>query len=1034
MSEINLNFYPWLRRGLAQALTNTQPTADPAIEATVHLNGEAVSPQSLVLRGPADVIGISHAQVVRVEPTDSTTDFEYAFFPFVEFSTPDLPWLFTPAGASDTLRPWLALVVVEQQQATLRTGSANMPLILETTRDQLPTLAQSWAWAHVQVMLTSTLPQDPAEALETMPEAFTSRLMAPRLLDARTDYLACVVPAFMGGVQAGLGQPVDRSASANDAWDDNASDDTPVMLPVYYSWRFSTGSAGEFETLARRLERVEFAPDVGTVTLDVGDAGSGMPVVPGQTATFMGALAATNAARPGFTDSKGFGEHWREAIRGLLRDEVLESTAPGRNYDALVDDPVVAPPLYGGIQANIPGIPEANEQPRWLRALNANPHNRAAAGLGAAVVRADQEALMADAWRQADAIRRVNRLFQATALARRVSSTQYAKLASAEVGDATVLQLSRPAHSRIRFSNNSTILGVLKSADIPDGVVSPPFRRATRPGSVVARRIERRQVPSPEQQQRVTVTTRVTKRVIDEPTLYPVLVKPRVIKGTGIARPLPAPTMPSGSNTLPDLTPVLDRDVDLIIDLATRTETVINGVLQSTTSTNVQQMRGALLDAQLQATEKATQYRSYAAQADAKAARDLLATATAFDNIAAQANAAINTTVRTNPAPLRQMVRSLQATRTQVRALQQNNGARLAVDKVTDFRREPLLTPRLDPGIERRDTTIAASTVSMAVVADTVRARLDPAPALAARVNERINVPADVWDKQPQTMPARVGVVPEFTRPLYRRLIALGAHFMVPGIGSIGNNVVGLLEVNAAFVEAFLVGANHELSREFLWREYPTDLRGTWMRRFWEADKDDIPAIGTDWKPDVALGENTIGDATSDALVLLARGDLFRRYPNVIVSAIPAKWDGNLRVPDTARPREEPDFSGRLPGGAAFYGFNGFDAPAANGTHIIGGNAGYFFILEEHPTAPRFGVNESETYGLRLNRITDWNDLSRGHFANDAASLPTYVPVTGPQREAQGLRWNKDSANTAAITLQRPVRVYIHASELLPGS
>ena len=68
-----------------------------------------------------------------------------------------------------------------------------------------------------------------------MPEAFIARLTAPRLLQPQTDYLACVVPAFRGGVEAGLGQPVDVASSAQDAWDDDAGDDAPVMLPVYFS-------------------------------------------------------------------------------------------------------------------------------------------------------------------------------------------------------------------------------------------------------------------------------------------------------------------------------------------------------------------------------------------------------------------------------------------------------------------------------------------------------------------------------------------------------------------------------------------------------------------------------------------------------------------------------------------------------------------------------------------------------------------------------------------------------------------------------
>ena len=45
---------------------------------------------------------------------------------------------------------------------------------------------------------------------------------------------------------------------------------------------------------------------------------------------------------------------------------------------------------------------------------------------------------------------------------------------------------------------------------------------------------------------------------------------------------------------------------------------------------------------------------------------------------------------------------------------------------------------------------------------------------------------------------------------------------------------VGLLETNARFVHAYMCGANHAFAGELLWREYPTDQRGTYFRRFWD--------------------------------------------------------------------------------------------------------------------------------------------------------------------------------------------------------
>ena len=135
----------------------------------------------------------------------------------------------------------------------------------------------------------------------------------------------------------------------------------------------------------RRLRRVELPPTVGTVALDVSDAGAGMPVEPGQTATFKGALAATDAPKAGFRD-KDFGERFRNALRPLLRVTEVAETADPQPYDALTDDPVVAPPLYGSMQTGIDIIPLPDEQPRWLRVERqpAPPRGRRAGGFGSA--------------------------------------------------------------------------------------------------------------------------------------------------------------------------------------------------------------------------------------------------------------------------------------------------------------------------------------------------------------------------------------------------------------------------------------------------------------------------------------------------------------------------------------------------------------------------------------------------------------------------------------------------------------------------
>jgi hypothetical protein len=40
-----------------------------------------------------------------------------------------------------------------------------------------------------------------------------------------------------------------------------------------------------------------------------------------------------------------------------------------------------------------------------------------------------------------------------------------------------------------------------------------------------------------------------------------------------------------------------------------------------------------------------------------------------------------------------------------------------------------------------------------------------------------------------------------------------------------------------------MVGLNHEFARELLWREYPTDQRGSYFRQFWDVRKKIAEAV-----------------------------------------------------------------------------------------------------------------------------------------------------------------------------------------------
>ena len=62
--------------------------------------------------------------------------------------------------------------------------------------------------------------------------------------------------------------------------------------------------------------------------------------------------------------------------------------------------------------------------------------------------------------------------------------------------------------------------------------------------------------------------------------------------------------------------------------------------------------------------------------------------------------------------------------------------------------------------------------------------------------------------------------------PMYQPLVDISSELFLPNLNLIEPNSITLLETNQRFIEAYMVGLNHEFARELLWREYPTDQRG----------------------------------------------------------------------------------------------------------------------------------------------------------------------------------------------------------------
>ena len=189
-------FLPWVREGAANAYTNAD-TLRPVLQRpdTKPLTGLPVAlkvnttPVDVPLRlyGPGDVLGLDPRAVIRTEPPPGTADFEPNHLAAIEFDAPDFPWLFTPAAAASQgrLRPWLCLVVVERDEASLSAASGRPLPVLNAAAAELPDLAESWVWAHAQVVQADAA--EPVQQILTgAPERNLSRLICPRRLEPQT--------------------------------------------------------------------------------------------------------------------------------------------------------------------------------------------------------------------------------------------------------------------------------------------------------------------------------------------------------------------------------------------------------------------------------------------------------------------------------------------------------------------------------------------------------------------------------------------------------------------------------------------------------------------------------------------------------------------------------------------------------------------------------------------------------------------------------------------------------------------------------
>jgi hypothetical protein len=246
---------------------------------------------------------------------------------------------------------------------------------------------------------------------------------------------------------------------------------------------------------------------------------------------------------------------------------------------------------------------------------------------------------------------------------------------------------------------------------------------------------------------------------------------------------------------------------------------------------------------------------------------------------------------------------------------------------------------------------------------------------------------------------------------MYRALDAYDREWLVPGLATLAEpELVTLLSTNDVFTEAFLVGLSDEMARELLWREYPTDARGTYFHRFWNPSRDELR------RPIHRFAGGRLGShvdvgppGQSGRAVVVIRGELVRRYPDLTVMALRQARDaqGNWARTSAGNPvlPEVPDPTNAAP--------SLFMAPLPPDIMLAGlditidqlREPGWWIVLSEHPQATRFRAKGD-------------------HDSPADAEIRFARPASGP--DATG-------ATEAAARLAQPVRIAFDAADFLPA-
>ncbi len=1028
------SFLPWVRNGLANKITTVATNKDLRAKVKVNLeltgtnrNDKTTSTTDIKrvveLYGPGDITGIQSRAIVRTEPRDWITNYEPNYLPHIEFYDEDFPWRYTPTKTQkeheERLQPWLALIVLKEDEFEniKMVGDSPLPSLKVHDTNVLPPVDDLWAWAHVHVHEaiqkenseelvwneTDSINEKFKKIIDKDPDRASSRIISPRRLEEKTGYHAFLVPSYKSGVLAGLGLDPNTDTISEPAW---TGSEKNHEIPYYYRWYFRTSTVGDFEYLVRLLKPGIPDKRLGKRDMDVSKLGAGLDGVYIRNLRLGGALK-----RPGDIDEPKISETFEKFPEKITK---VLNLANSYREESLEEDPnpLVTAPLYGKWHAFVKKL-ENKPEKDWVHELNLDPRNRVPAGFGTKVIKENQEKYMQEAWVQMAAIIKKNAGRRTSQLAEKVAEVFRGRLE--ELPADLILPLVDPLINLGPDSFN--LKPLIRGSKIPNFLNSPMARRIVRPKGPMQKRMNYSGMREVNLGTLINETGQGGGLRGNPERGFPIDIE-EIFNGTGTGE-------------------VINID-EILKDFEAGGGAFDPGTLP--------RGPGRLFNNINDPSGRAVRLRN------SGAGNGLPGSATVPAND--RADAAFNL---------------------------ENEFKGIELDRYKEAMKDHDLQREFIGLASERKELIEIDVEGIGVIKEKILKTIDPANTIVKRDNQKIQGEGSERYKKSNSLDP-IYAYPEFVQAMYKPLKDISSELFLPGIQYVKENSITLLETNQKFIEAYMVGLNHEFARELLWREYPTYQNGSYFRQFWdvnnivekEPDEDykirqrdrveelkDIPRFSDErWKQGSKLGAHDNRDAggkQKNEVVMVIRGELLKKFPNTLIYARKAEWEvDELGNEDKSLPRKlheedpkkvnsefikNPLYQAKVDPDIYFVGLD-LTVDEARGYE---GDAGWFFVIQEIPGEPRFGLDVDEN--KEVDKIF-WNDLNWSHVDIDRGNfLSPSLKIelsTDPgnlsddkkkyRKEDKEIAWdnNVSSAELAYILYQAPVLIAVHACELLP--